>query len=105
MSAYCGASSNWCKAKPTVRNSAKISKPSNNQPRFEATSTFHCARLSDRYQGEDTIAALVFMPVTSLFWICPVPTMRRAMFVVTKGEYTLVPRTYNISVCYLEPLH
>src|SRR5437763_8539099 len=51
MAAYCAASSSWRKAKPTVRNSAKISNPSKVQPRFEAISTFHCARLSERYHG------------------------------------------------------
>src|ERR1700736_980357 len=62
MSAYCAASSSWRSAKPTVRNSAKISKPSNSQPRFEAISTPHCSRLSERYQGSDAMAVLLFIP-------------------------------------------
>src|ERR1700745_783673 len=32
--------------------SANTSKPSKVQPRFEATSAFHCVRSSDRYQGD-----------------------------------------------------
>jgi hypothetical protein len=31
--------------------SANTSKPSKVQPRFEATSAFHCVRSSERYQG------------------------------------------------------
>jgi len=41
------------------------------------------------------------MAMTALFRICPLPTMRRGIFVVNKGEYTLALRTHNISVCYL----
>src|SRR5712672_561687 len=51
MAANCAASSSWRSAKPTVRNSAKISNPSKVQPRFEATSTFHWSQLSERYHG------------------------------------------------------
>src|ERR1700730_7041818 len=51
MAAYCAASSSWRSAKPTVRNSAKISNPSKVHPRFEASSTFHWSRFSKRYHG------------------------------------------------------
>src|SRR6266478_9616470 len=61
MAAYSAASRSWRNANPTVRNSAKISKPSKVQPRFEAISTFHCARLSERYQGSDNTASLLDM--------------------------------------------
>src|SRR5438270_4244988 len=59
MAAYCAASSSWRKAKPTVRNSAKISNPSKVQPRFEAISTFHWSRLSERYHGKCRAASWV----------------------------------------------
>src|SRR5947208_1781699 len=49
MAAYCAASSSWCKAKPTVRNSAKISNPSKVQPRLEAINTRHWSPFSERY--------------------------------------------------------
>src|SRR5439155_25485058 len=61
MAEYSAASSNWRNAKPTVRNNAKISKPSKVQPRFEAINTFHCARLKLRYQGSDNTASLLDM--------------------------------------------
>src|ERR1700726_1972925 len=51
MAAYSATSSSWRNAKPTVRNNAKISKPSKVQPRFEAISTFHWSRFSERYHG------------------------------------------------------
>src|SRR5215510_13995001 len=53
MSWYWEGSRSWCRATPTVRMSANTSKPSNVHPRFEATSAFHCAPLSERYHGED----------------------------------------------------
>src|SRR5947209_7158964 len=59
MAAYCVASSSWRSAKPTVRNSAKISNPSKVQPRFEAISTFHWSRLSERYHGKCRAASWV----------------------------------------------
>src|SRR5437764_15428409 len=51
MAAYSAGSSSWRSAKPTVTNSAKISKPSKVQPRLDAISTRHCSRLSERYHG------------------------------------------------------
>src|SRR6516165_10933619 len=68
MSLYWEGSSSWCSAAPTVRMRAKTSKPSNVHPRFEATSAFHCARLSERYHGEDvivTVAVMLFLPAIS----------------------------------------
>src|SRR5499427_8633107 len=53
MRLYWEGSSSWRSAAPTVRMSANTSKPSNVHPRFEATSAFHCAPLSERYHGED----------------------------------------------------
>ncbi|HZE45591.1 MAG TPA: hypothetical protein VE087_01805, partial [Xanthobacteraceae bacterium] len=64
-----------------------------------ATSTFHCARLSDRYQGKETMAALVFMPITSLFRLRPRLSMQRGLFVFVEGEYTIAPRAHNTSMC------
>ena len=57
--------------------------------------------LSDRYHGKETMAALVSMTVTSLFRICPLPTVRRGYSSLHGGEYTRAPRTHNRSVCYL----
>src|SRR5215467_15992200 len=64
MSGYWEGSKSWCSATPTVRISANTSKPSNVQPRFEATSAFHCVRSSDRYQGDAAAVAdwLMFSP-------------------------------------------
>src|SRR5688572_12307221 len=50
----CGCNSggsSCCIATPTVRIRAYVSNPSNSQPRFDATSVFHCTRFSVRYQG------------------------------------------------------
>src|SRR5690606_3741039 len=41
----------WPRATPTVRISAYVSNPSNNQPRLAAISVRHCDRSSDRYHG------------------------------------------------------
>src|SRR5262249_59135574 len=64
MNWYCEGSSSWRNATPTVRMSAKTSKPSKVQPRFEATSAFHCVRLSARYQGKGAAAdsLMPFLP-------------------------------------------
>src|SRR5467141_2960786 len=62
ISAYCAASSSWPSANPTATNSAKISNPSNSQPRFEAINTHHCSLLSERYQGSDAMVVLLSIP-------------------------------------------
>ena len=54
-------------ANPTVRISAKASKPSKTHPRFEARSVFHCVAFSVRYQGNPALVAssmdIHFFPV------------------------------------------
>src|SRR5438067_9013910 len=77
MAAYCAASSSWRKAKPTVRNSAKISNPSKVQPRFEAISTFHCARLSERYHGRRRADSWIDIDAPSP--VHPRPSQREAI--------------------------
>src|SRR5262249_4763960 len=67
MNWYCEGSSSWRSATPTVRMSAKTSKPSKVQPRLEATSAFHCVRLSARYQGA-VAAAVSLMPFLPLIF-------------------------------------
>src|SRR3974390_93100 len=59
MVAYCSGATNWCKAKPTVKNRAKNSKLSSVQPRFAAISVFHCGPLSERYQGRDETTSVL----------------------------------------------
>src|SRR5438874_6847032 len=71
MAAYSAASSSWRNAKPTVRKSAKISKPSKVQPRLEAISTFHCARFSERYHGWCRTDSWVDIEAPSLFTLAP----------------------------------
>src|SRR5262252_7858789 len=71
MRLYWEGSSSWRSAAPTVRMSAKTSKPSNVHPRFEATSAFHCARFSERYHGEDPVVSVAAM-------ICSLELMRRS---------------------------
>src|ERR1700736_5552815 len=58
MYLYSDESRSWCSAAPMVRISANTSKPSNVHPRFEAISAFHCVRLSERYHGEYSKAAV-----------------------------------------------
>src|SRR5437588_4283315 len=77
MAAYCAASSSWRSAKPTVRNSAKISNPSKVQPRFEAISTFHCARLSERYHGRRRADSWIDIDAPSP--VHPRPSQREAI--------------------------
>src|SRR5262249_20973667 len=64
----CEGSSSWRSATPTVRMSAKTSKPSKVQPRLEATSAFHPVRLSARYQGAVAAAAVSLMPFLPLIF-------------------------------------
>src|SRR5262249_55605106 len=75
MKGYCDGSSSWRSATPTVRISANTSKPSNVQPRFEATSAFHCVRSSDRYQGDAAAVAdwLMFSPCGFARLLLPAP--------------------------------
>src|ERR1700737_3862766 len=65
MFLYSDGARGWCSAAPMVRISANTSKPSNVHPRFEATSAFHCARLSERYHGEGPTVpnSLMFPPL------------------------------------------
>src|SRR6516225_1529041 len=72
MVAYWSGATNWCKAKPTVKNRAKNSKLSSVHPRFAATSVFHCGPLSERYQGSDETTSVLAIDhtllVTTVLW-------------------------------------
>src|SRR3954471_5702330 len=61
MRGYSEAVKSWWRATPTVRMSANTSKPSKVQPRFDARSAFHCARVSERYHGTDGMADSVMI--------------------------------------------
>src|SRR5215813_1838679 len=96
MNWYCEGSSSWRNATPTVRMSAKTSKPSKVQPRFEATSAFHCVRLSARYQGK-VAAADSLMP-----FLPPIFAQRLVPAAIYQEAYADLAWSWKDPVAWIE---